>query len=92
MEDCILIELLREKVDKLYEEFLEFNFIGRKLTEHYYIQNEIQTNNLRTLSAKENYKQLVTNHPELIKRISLGYISSYLGISQETLSRIRKQK
>lgn len=90
LEDCILIELQREKVDQLYEEFIEFNFIGRKLTEHYYIQTEVQANNLRTLSAKENYEQLVAKRPELIQRISLGHIASYLGISQETLSRIRK--
>lgn len=90
LEDCILIELQREKVDQLYERFMEFNFIGRKLTEHYYIRNEIQANNLRILNAKQRYEQLITHHPNLINRVPLGYIASYLGISQETLSRIRK--
>ncbi|MBB5638496.1 CRP-like cAMP-binding protein [Pedobacter cryoconitis] len=90
LEDCILIELQREKVDRLYNEFMEFNFIGRKLTEHYYIRNEIQANNLRMLSAKQRYEQVVLQSPNLLNRVPLGYIASFLGISQETLSRIRK--
>lgn len=69
---------------------MEFNFIERKLTEHYYIRNEIQANNLRMLSAKQRYEQVVLQSPNLLNRVPLGYIASFLGISQETLSRIRK--
>lgn len=91
LEDCSFIVLKRDALNKLYEQFLEFNIIGRKLTEHYYIRNEIQANQLRTLSAKQRYLELMKNNPKLINRVSLGYIASYLGISQETLSRLRKQ-
>ena len=91
LEDCTFITLRREKLNQLYEKYLEFNFIGRKLTEYYYIRNEIQANELRMLTAKQRYQQLLTNNPKLLNRVSLGYIASYLGISQETLSRIRKQ-
>lgn len=91
LEDCVLIALKKEKLDKLYHKFLEFNFIGRRLTELYHTRNEEQTNNLRMLSAKERYIKLMETNPKLITRVKLGYIASYLGISQETLSRIRKQ-
>lgn len=91
LEDCTLIVLKRTALHQLYEQFLEFNVIGRKLTEYYYIRNETQANELRTLTAKERYQQLMRNNPKLINRVSLGYIASYLGVSQETLSRIRKQ-
>lgn len=91
LEDCTLVTLKREKLNKLYEQYLEFNFIGRKLTEYYYIRNEKQANDLRMLTAKQRYEQLITNNPKLLNRVSLGHIASYLGISQETLSRIRKQ-
>ncbi|WP_316847906.1 Crp/Fnr family transcriptional regulator [Pedobacter psychrodurus] len=90
LEDSTLIVVKKEKLDELYLQFMEFNLIGRKLTEYYYIRNEIQANELRMLSAKERYEQLFKRNPQLFQRVSLGHIASYLGISQETLSRIRK--
>ncbi|WP_145857080.1 Crp/Fnr family transcriptional regulator [Pedobacter suwonensis] len=90
IEDTTLVVIKKEKLDEIYRKFMEFNFIGRKLTEHYYIRNELQANELRILSAKERYENLLKRNPQLFQRVSLGHIASYLGISQETLSRIRK--
>jgi len=92
LEDCRLIAVKRDKLDELYMQYMEFNFSGRKLTEFYHMRNEIQANELRMLSAKERYQNLLDRNPQLFQRVSLGHIASYLGISQETLSRIRKQK
>ncbi|MCZ4245328.1 Crp/Fnr family transcriptional regulator [Pedobacter punctiformis] len=92
LEDSTLIAVKREKLDEMYLNFIEFNFSGRKLTEYYHMRNEMQANDLRMLSAKERYIQLLQRSPLLFQRVSLGHIASYLGISQETLSRIRKQK
>lgn len=92
LEDSVFIVLKKEKLDWLYEHFLEFNIIGRRLTELYYIRNETQANSLRMFSAKERYEQLIQHQPQLLNRISLSHISSYLGISRETLSRIRKKQ
>lgn len=92
LEDCTFIALKRDKLDELYLKYMEFNYSGRKLTEFYHMRNEIQANELRMLSARERYEHLMERSPQLFQRISLGHIASYLGISQETLSRIRKQK
>ena len=91
LEDCTFIALEKNKLGWLYQNFLEFNIIGRRLTELYYVRNEAQANSLRMLSAKERYQQLLNTQPQLLLRVSLGHIASYLGISAETLSRIRKQ-
>lgn len=91
MEDCTLIALHRDQLDKLYSNFMELNFIGRKLTEFYYLRTEEQTNNLRILNAKQRYDHFLLHNPKLLRRASLGHIASYLGISQETLSRIRRK-
>lgn len=91
LEDCILITLKKEKLDWLYENYVEFNIIGRRLTELYYVRNEAQANSLRMLSAKERYEQLIRTQPQILQRVSLSHVSSYLGISRETLSRIRKK-
>ena len=42
-------------------------------------------------TAKEKYSDLLKDHPDLIKRVQLGYLASYLGITQVSLSRIRKR-
>ena len=43
------------------------------------------------LSANERYEQLKSEHPELCNRVGLGYIASFLGITQQSLSRIRSK-
>ena len=44
---------------------------------------------IRFRSAEERYKSLIGSNPAILQRVSLGQIASYLGITQETLSRIR---
>ena len=43
-------------------------------------------------TAKERFEAFLSNHPSIVMKASLGSIASYLGITQETLSRIRAQK
>jgi hypothetical protein len=74
----------------LYNYYIEFNYIGRKLTEGYYIRSEEQANNLRILAAKARYEHVLKTNPKILQRFQLGYVASYLGITQETLSRVRK--
>jgi CRP/FNR family transcriptional regulator, anaerobic regulatory protein len=45
----------------------------------------------RSMTAETRYLQLIRTQPEEVKKISLGYIASYLGITKERLSRIRKK-
>jgi len=42
--------------------------------------------------AIERYNKILKEHPDLFQRVPLVYIASYLGITPESLSRIRKQK
>jgi CRP-like cAMP-binding protein len=58
--------------------------ITRKMTEF--------ISSIKFQSAEERYKALVKEYPAILQRTSLGYIASYLGITQETLSRIRTHK
>jgi len=46
----------------------------------------------RFTSAKEKYEHFIRTYPNIYHRIPLGMVASYLGISQETLSRLRAQK
>jgi hypothetical protein len=60
--------------------------------QHYVAQIEDRIADLQFLNAKQRYQKLLNLYPEITHRISLGNISSYLYITQETLSRIRAGK
>ena len=52
---------------------------------------EYRLQQLLFMSSKERYENLLKAAPEVFQRVSLTDIASYLGVSRETLSRIRKQ-
>ena len=91
LEDCILIQLPYSSLQKLYTTFPETERIGRIITENYYIKLEERILNLQFKTAKERYQKLHLTKPYILQRASLGQIASYLGITQETLSRIRAE-
>ena len=65
--------------------------MGRIANEKYYIRLEERYVNFQFKTAAERYQLLIENAPHILQRVSLGHIASYLGISQETLSRIRSK-
>ncbi|MFV0521913.1 MAG: Crp/Fnr family transcriptional regulator [Mangrovibacterium sp.] len=91
LEDSTLYYISSNDLNELYKTSQEMNMIGRKMAEEYCKVLEERSFSLQTLSAEQRYNDLLKNQPEIIQRISLGHIASYLGISQETLSRIRKK-
>ena len=92
IEDSEIYFISYSKLQELYNLHLDLNVVGRKLTEMYYIQMAERVTNLRMIDSKTRYENFIENYPNLINRIPLGYVASYLGMSQETLSRIRKLK
>ncbi|SDR18030.1 cAMP-binding domain of CRP or a regulatory subunit of cAMP-dependent protein kinases [Chryseobacterium soldanellicola] len=62
-----------------------------KMSENNHIASQKRVDDAISLSALERYESFVQLHPDMIQRFPLHQIASYLGISRETLSRIRKQ-
>ena len=91
LEDTTLYYISSNDLNELYKTSLEMNIIGRKMAEEYCKILEERSFSLQIHSALQRYNDLLKNQPETVQRISLGHIASYLGISQETLSRIRKK-
>lgn len=91
LEDTVLLKISAETLQDLYMRFPETERIGRLVTETYYMKLEERLLNIRFRTAKERYTNLVDTRPQLLQRASLGQIASYLGITQETLSRIRAE-
>ncbi|RYF88878.1 MAG: Crp/Fnr family transcriptional regulator [Chitinophagaceae bacterium] len=92
LQDSVLHYIDYEELQTLYSEYIEFNIVGRLLTTHYYILSEERLYNMRRQSAFERYQFLVRKYPEVLQNASLTQISSYLGITLETLSRVRAKK
>ncbi|NBA84644.1 cyclic nucleotide-binding domain-containing protein [Emticicia sp. CRIBPO] len=92
LEDCVLWSISYDQLNELYFQYPEFNQVGRLLTERYYVLSEQRTQNLRKKTADERYRHLVTSFPDISNRVPLKFIASYLGISFETLSRLRAKK
>jgi CRP-like cAMP-binding protein len=62
------------------------------LLEYYGLWIEERLLQLRTLSAKQRYDMILEQSPNILKHVPLGIVASYLGISLETLSRIRAKR
>jgi len=90
LEDTELYVLSSDDLDELYRLYPELNCIGRLIAEEMCVILEERINSLHTESAIERYHFLIKKQPNLLNRINLGHIASYLGITAETLSRIRK--
>lgn len=92
LEDCHLYRISYSNYQKLIAEYPAFNNFARLLVEEAFIFLEEFTKGWSFLSAKEKYQLLLEYFPEVELRVKLGSIASLLGISQETLSRIRSEK
>jgi CRP-like cAMP-binding protein len=91
IEDTVLACVHYNDIQRLYDEFPEFNIIGRKQVEYSFYMSELRTRMLRKHTAEEKYKFFLENHPSLMQRVSLKHIATYLGMNEETLSRVRSQ-
>ena len=89
LQDSIFLSMSWQQLQKIYQTFPDFNLFGRIITEQYYIKSEERAIALRTLSAKDRYLSLTKAYPAVLQNASLGQIASHLGMSLETLSRIR---
>lgn len=89
LEDSILYQINMEKLKNLFETDLELSNFGRVLADQFAYFTEQRFIDRLSLSATARYKKLIETHPEILQRIPLKYIASYLGITQVSLSRIR---
>jgi CRP-like cAMP-binding protein len=91
LEGSILWEISKENLTLLMNKYTDIERLVRIAYERYYIRLEDRFVNAQFKSAKERYQNLLKLAPHIIERVPLGYIASYLGISGETLSRIRSR-
>jgi CRP-like cAMP-binding protein len=91
IEDCDMLALTLADLQSLYEQMPEFNIVGRKLLQQYYSDAERRAFIARLTNAETKYRQFLTRYSHLANRVPLTYIASFLGITLETLSRVRRK-
>lgn len=89
MEDSELYVIKRAKLQQLYNEDIHIANWGRRFAETELLDAEVRVITLLLATATERYRDLLDNQSDLLQRLPLGCIASYLGITQVSLSRIR---
>ncbi|HYF69665.1 MAG TPA: Crp/Fnr family transcriptional regulator [Ohtaekwangia sp.] len=90
-EPSVIYAFNKDELLSLYTVSPAIESFGRKIVEELLIAQEEHTNLFKIYSPGERYAYLLTTKPEMLQRISLSQLASYLGIARETLSRIRKK-
>lgn len=91
LENTDLLVIRNDDLQTLYDQVPAFNVVARKLLQHYYADAERRAFIARLTKAENKYRHFLLHHEPLANRIPLKYIASYLGMTLETLSRVRKK-
>ncbi len=91
LTDVTLYSISFENLQKVYRETPKGNMFGRFAAEGLYLEKFNRELSFLTETAEQRYLNLFKRQPRLIKEIPLKYIASYIGITPQALSRIRKR-
>ncbi|MFT4986687.1 MAG: CRP-like cAMP-binding protein [Glaciecola sp.] len=89
VEQTEIFVFTKSKIDVLLKEVPKFEIIARIATENELITSQKVIASFVTKSAEERYIDLLNTQGELFQRVPQQYIASFLGVSPETLSRIK---
>ncbi len=92
IEDSEVYYIGAQELEYIYREFTEFNFIGRVLAIRHLKSRTQQLYGIRMRSARERYQWLMRDCPEIVSRVPVKDIASYLDIGRETLTKIRRER
>jgi len=91
MEDSEIFFISYKDLNSLYETHPNWGTFGRLLAESFFNLAQTRTEEFIFFSHEQRYARLLEQHPHIIERIPAYHISSYLGITNPSLSRIRKR-
>jgi len=91
LEDSAVILISKDNFDQLCSDIPAFNDMVNAILQRSFIASQSRIHTFLSLSAEEKYLSFLEKYPQLAIRVPQGMIASYLGITAETLSRVRKQ-
>jgi CRP/FNR family transcriptional regulator, anaerobic regulatory protein len=87
--DCKLVAITHSNLQLLYEKDPIWERVGRLIAQMNSVNLYKRVYAYQALSAAERYDQIHQRHPDILERVKLVHLASYLGITPETLSRLR---
>jgi CRP/FNR family transcriptional regulator, anaerobic regulatory protein len=91
-ENSSVFQLQKSDLDNLYIEIPKFERFFRIIMQNAYIREQLRVMQNLSLSAEERYHSFLAKYPQIVKQVTQKQIASYLGITPEFLSAVRRQK
>jgi CRP-like cAMP-binding protein len=88
--DCELFVINKTDLDNLYNNYPKWERLGRRVIEDMFVEAQRRLYLFITETAEVRYRQLVEQHPDMIREVPLKYIADFLGIKIQSLSRLRR--
>lgn len=90
LEDSIFYTITYEEMDIVSAKYPKMQQVSHKLVIEALVGMVDKLNAIQFQTSKERYDYMTSEFPDMAHRVPLGHIASYLGMTQETLSRIRR--
>ena len=92
LEDSYLVVINKEDLYNLYKDVLEMNRIGRQLAEQSYILALQRIHQLQAMNVEERLEDFYRCHPELVNRVKVQHLCSYIGTNRNALSKFAAKR
>lgn len=92
LENTVCLVADYAEIDRIFRSNVQAERLARKIVEQYYTFFLIENYNKLYLTAEERYDIFLQERRSISNRVPLKYVASYLGITPETLSRIRAKR
>lgn len=91
LEDSVLSSGDAEPDEELFKKFPKLEKLCRILSEDLHSRSQIAFDNFKISSPEQRYLHLLETRPDLVQRVPQYYLASYLGITPQSLSRMRNR-
>ncbi|MCI5058486.1 cyclic nucleotide-binding domain-containing protein [Phaeodactylibacter sp.] len=91
-EDCEFLTLDIDQLADLYQQSIYIERVGRRMAEEEFIEEFSMRRMFLKLDALQRYEYMEQKHPEVLMRFQLKDVATFLGVTPETLSRLRKMR
>jgi CRP-like cAMP-binding protein len=92
IEDCSLVQFSKTNLERLFVEIPKFERLFRIMMQNAYIREQLRVLQNLSKPAEVRYKNFILKYPQIANRVTQKQIASYLGITPEFLSTIRKNR
>lgn len=90
VENLEVLQSTNAQIEEFLKQIPAFSAMANVISQNYTIANQKRMQAAMSYTAEERYEDLISNYPHFLQRFPQNMIASYLGLSPETLSRIRK--